>query len=96
MDQPAVLFLNLGSLDSPSVPDVRRYLSEFLMDGRVLDAPTAIRWMIVNLRILPTRAKASAKLYEKIWGEDGSPLLHDLVGCFDEGRFIARHGVVRI
>ena len=29
----AVLLVNLGSPDSPSIPDVRRYLNEFLMDG---------------------------------------------------------------
>ncbi len=34
-----VLIVNLGTPDSPSVPDVRKYLREFLMDGRVIDIP---------------------------------------------------------
>ena len=57
-----VLLVNLGSPDSPSVPDVRRYLREFLMDGRVLDAPWPIRFCIVHFAILPSRPKQSATL----------------------------------
>ena len=70
-----VLLANLGSPDSPDVSAVRRYLKEFLMDGRVLDAPTPIRWMIVNLFILPFRPKNSAHAYQQIWEKDGSPLI---------------------
>ena len=44
-----VLLVNLGSPDSPSVPDVRRYLNEFLMDGRVIDAPWLLRRFIVGM-----------------------------------------------
>jgi hypothetical protein len=44
MNTKGVLLINLGSPDSPAVPDVRRYLREFLMDGRVLDAPWPIRF----------------------------------------------------
>ena len=51
--------MNLGSPDSTAVPDVRRYLKEFLMDGRVLDAPFPIRWFVVNCLILG-RAEAFA------------------------------------
>jgi protoporphyrin/coproporphyrin ferrochelatase len=75
MEKRAVLLLNLGSPDSTSVPDVRRYLREFLMDGRVLDAPYLIRWFIVHLGILPRRPKKSAEAYRSIWTERGSPLL---------------------
>ncbi len=72
-----VLLLNLGTPDSPSVPDVRRYLKEFLSDPYVIDAPAPIRWMVVNLFILPTRPKNSAEAYASIWSEEqGSPLLH--------------------
>ena len=39
MSSSAVLLLNLGSPDSPSVPDVKRYLREFLGDERVIDRP---------------------------------------------------------
>jgi len=70
-----VLLINLGSPDSPSVADVRRYLREFLMDGRVLDAPWPVRFCIVHFAILPFRPKHSAEAYQKIWTPDGSPLV---------------------
>ncbi len=75
MKQKGVLLVNLGSPDSPSTGDVRRYLREFLMDGRVLDAPWPIRFGVVNFAILPTRPKQSAEAYSKIWQPDGSPLV---------------------
>src|SRR5580704_13222048 len=75
MSKRAVLLVNLGSPDSPSVPDVRRYLREFLMDGRVLDAPWPIRFCVVHFTILPTRPKESARAYQLIWTPEGSPLV---------------------
>ncbi len=70
-----VLLVNLGSPDSPSVADVRRYLREFLMDGRVLDVNWLVRFCIVNFAILPSRPKQSAEAYHKIWTPAGSPLV---------------------
>src|SRR5215216_2372636 len=70
-----ILLVNLGSPDSPSVPDVRRYLREFLMDGRVIDAPWPVRFGIVNFAILPKRPHASAHAYQSIWTNEGSPLV---------------------
>src|SRR3989454_6628305 len=70
-----VLLVNLGSPDSPSVPDVRRYLREFLMDGRVLDVNWLARFCIVYFAILPSRPKQSAEAYHKIWTPAGSPLV---------------------
>jgi len=70
-----VLLVNLGSPDSPSVPDVRRYLREFLMDGRVLDVNWFLRFCIVHFAILPSRPKQSAEAYDKIWTPEGSPLV---------------------
>jgi protoporphyrin/coproporphyrin ferrochelatase len=70
-----VLLVNLGSPDSPSVPDVRRYLREFLMDGRVLDVNWLVRFCIVHFAILPSRPKHSAEAYQKIWIPAGSPLV---------------------
>src|SRR5512136_1689911 len=70
-----VLLVNLGSPDSPSVPDVRRYLREFLMDGRVLDVNWLVRFCIVRFAILPSRPKESAEAYHKIWTKEGSPLV---------------------
>ena len=75
MNQQGVLLVNLGSPDSPSVGDVRKYLREFLMDGRVLDAPYPIRFFVVHCCILPFRPKQSAHAYEQIWLPEGSPLV---------------------
>lgn len=69
-----VLLVNLGSPDSPSVPDVRRYLNEFLMDGRVIDIPWLLRRFVVGM-ILIKRPAESGHAYEKIWTKDGSPLV---------------------
>jgi ferrochelatase len=70
----AILLVNLGSPDSPSVPDVRRYLNEFLMDARVIDTSWLMRRFIVGM-ILINRPKESAHAYEKIWTSEGSPLI---------------------
>jgi ferrochelatase len=70
-----VLLVNLGSPDSPSVPDVRRYLREFLMDPRVIDLPWALRALIVYGSILPFRPKESAHAYRTVWTNEGSPLI---------------------
>ncbi|HEX8059698.1 MAG TPA: ferrochelatase [Cyclobacteriaceae bacterium] len=70
----ALLLLNLGSPDSYSVSDVRKYLGEFLMDERVIDAPYLVRSMIVKGFILPFRPKKSAHAYQKVWTKEGSPL----------------------
>ena len=75
MPKRAVLLVNLGSPDSTSVPDVRRYLREFLGDERVLDLPAPARWLLLEGIILRTRPKKSAHAYAEIWTKDGSPLI---------------------
>jgi protoporphyrin/coproporphyrin ferrochelatase len=75
MSKQGVLLVNLGSPDSPQVADVRRYLREFLMDPRVLDAPWPVRFGIVHLSILPKRPKQSSEAYHAIWTDEGSPLV---------------------
>ncbi len=70
-----VLLVNLGTPDSPSTGDVRKYLREFLMDGRVIDISYWSRWLLVNLIIAPFRAPKSARIYRNLWEERGSPLL---------------------
>ncbi|QLE01249.1 ferrochelatase [Galbibacter sp. BG1] len=70
-----VLLVNLGSPDSTDPKDVKRYLEEFLMDERVIDLPLWLRTFIVKGIILNTRPKKSAAAYEKIWWEEGSPLI---------------------
>ncbi|MGC9944302.1 MAG: ferrochelatase [Verrucomicrobiota bacterium] len=73
MSKKGILLVNLGSPDSTAVSDVRRYLNEFLMDGRVIDTPWLLRRFIVGM-ILINRPKESAHAYEKIWLPEGSPL----------------------
>jgi protoporphyrin/coproporphyrin ferrochelatase len=71
----AVLLVNLGTPDSSSTGDVKKYLTEFLNDPRVIDLPWLKRSLLVNLLIVPFRSSRSAKLYQKIWTPEGSPLL---------------------
>ena len=75
MSKRGVLLINLGSPNSPSVADVRRYLREFLMDGRVIDSSWPVRFALVNGLIIPRRAEQSAHAYQSIWTEAGSPLV---------------------
>lgn len=72
----AVLLINLGTPDEPKVKAVRRYLSEFLNDRRVIDIPLVLQKILVNLIIVPFRAPKSTKLYQRLWTEKGSPLLY--------------------
>ncbi len=75
MPSRAVLLVNLGSPASTSVPDVRRYLREFLGDKRVLDLAAPLRWLLLEGIILRTRPKKSAHAYEQVWTKNGSPLV---------------------
>lgn len=70
----AVILVNLGTPDSPSVKDVRKYLKQFLLDGRVIDYPWLPRQLLVRGLIAPFRASSSAKLYKRLWTNEGSPL----------------------
>jgi len=72
-----VLLIQLGTPDSPKVSDVRRYLSEFLNDPRVIDLTWFGRKLLVNGIIVPFRAPKSAKLYKELWEHGGgvSPLV---------------------
>ena len=78
----AILLINLGTPDAPNTAPVRKYLKEFLGDGRVIDINPVGRYFLVNGIIAPTRAPKSAREYKKVWTENGSPLkiyLHELV-----------------
>ncbi|GAB2762985.1 ferrochelatase [Salinimicrobium soli] len=70
-----VLLVNLGSPESTDPKDVKKYLDEFLMDERVIDVPYWARTLLVRGIILNTRPKKSAEAYQKIWWEEGSPLI---------------------
>jgi len=83
-----VLLVNLGTPDSTSVQDVRKYLREFLSDKRVIDIPAVPRWMLVNLIIAPFRAPKSTAEYRKLFTERGSPLKYYTEDLLDPLRSI--------
>lgn len=74
-----ILLTNLGTPDEPTKPALKRYLSEFLSDPRVVDPPNKfVWWLALNIVILNIRPKKSALNYAKIWDScgPGSPLLN--------------------
>src|SRR6476659_3887677 len=75
MGKKGILLVNLGTPDSPSTADVRKYLDEFLMDERVIDINAVGRTLLVKGIIVPFRGPKSAKIYKEIWTKEGSPLL---------------------
>ncbi|HEX8462041.1 MAG TPA: ferrochelatase [Segetibacter sp.] len=75
MAKRGIILLNLGSPDSTEVKDVKKYLMEFLMDGRVIDYPYIFRLLLVGGIIAPFRAPKSAEAYKSVWTKDGSPLI---------------------
>ena len=74
-DSLGILVVNLGTPDAPTRRAVRRYLKQFLSDPRVVELPRPLWWLILNGIILTVRPSRSAEAYEKIWTEQGSPLL---------------------
>jgi protoporphyrin/coproporphyrin ferrochelatase len=62
-----VLLINLGTPDSTSWLDIRRYLKEFLSDRRVIEVNPIIWKIILNLFILTFRPSKTAQAYKKIW-----------------------------
>jgi protoporphyrin/coproporphyrin ferrochelatase len=74
MKTPGALLVNLGAPDSPQPRDVRRFLRESFMDGRVLDVLYPIRLALVHGRILPFETRPFAEAYRKVWLAEGSPL----------------------
>lgn len=71
----AILLINLGSPESPATKDLKPYLTEFLMDERVIDMPLWLRTLLVKGLIVPFRSPKSAIKYKSIWTSDGSPLI---------------------
>lgn len=76
MSKKIILLTNLGSPDSYEVKDLKKYLSQFLMDERVIDVPYILRALLVKGIIVPFRSPKSAAKYKKIWTENGSPLVY--------------------
>ena len=69
-----VLIVNLGTPDKPQRGAVYRYLKQFLLDRRVIDYPWILRNLLVRGIIAPFRSGSSAKLYQRLWTPEGSPL----------------------
>ena len=75
MKKTAVLLINLGTPAAPTEEAVRDYLAEFLWDPRVVQIPRAIWWVILKFFVLKKRPAQSLKAYQKVWMDDGSPLM---------------------
>lgn len=73
--QHGILLVNLGTPDAPTPAAVRRYLSEFLHDHRVVDMSRWLWCPLLHGIILPLRSPRVACLYQSVWTDDGSPLL---------------------
>jgi ferrochelatase len=70
-----VLLSNVGSPQGPDTASVRAFLREFLSDPGVVDLPRALWLPILHGLVLPLRSRSSARLYARIWTEEGSPLV---------------------
>lgn len=84
MSKQAILLINLGTPDDPTPGKVRKYLTQFLNDKRVIDINPIGRFILVNMIIVPFRSFRSSKLYQAIWSKEGSPLLLHSVDLKDK------------
>ncbi len=75
MRKQAILLINVGTPNAPTTSMVGRYLTQFLNDKRVIDIHPILRFILVNIIIVPFRSFKSAKLYKHIWTKEGSPLI---------------------
>lgn len=73
--QIGVLLVNLGTPDAPTPQAVKKFLSQFLHDHRVVDMTRWLWCPLLHGIILPIRAPKVAKLYQQVWMEEGSPLM---------------------
>jgi ferrochelatase len=97
-DRVGVLIAQLGTPDAPTPKALRPYLRQFLSDPRVIEVNRVLWWILLNGIILVTRPKRSARLYKRIWGKEGSPLL-TITKAQTEGvskRLRARHNHVEV
>lgn len=74
-DKVGVLIAQLGTPDAPTAGALRRYLRQFLSDRRVIEVNRVLWWVLLNCVILVTRPRRSARLYKRVWTDEGSPLL---------------------
>ncbi len=95
------MLVNLGTPDAPDTPSVRRFLRQFLSDGRVVEAPKMIWWFVLNFVILLIRPAKSAAAYKEVWTDQGSPLMVNAVKQAealqqrfgDSGACVVRHAM---
>lgn len=71
-----ILLVNLGSPEKPTPSALRKYLAQFLSDPRVIEANRILWWFVLHGVILRLRPRHAAKLYKKVWSDNGSPLIH--------------------
>ncbi len=74
ISKKGILLVNLGTPDNPNYGGLRRYLSQFLTDRRVIDLPWLFRNMLFRGIVAPIRSGKVSKLYQRLWMEEGSPL----------------------
>lgn len=74
----ALLIVNLGTPDNPTILSVGQFLFQFLHDRRVIDIPLFFRILLVNLIIIPFRVYKSSRIYRKLWSGGGSPILNHM------------------
>ena len=70
-----ILLVNLGTPEAPDEASVRKYLAEFLSDPRVIEIPQLLWQPILRGIILRTRPAKSARAYQEVWTDEGSPLM---------------------
>lgn len=71
-----ILLVNLGSPEKPTTAAVRKYLAQFLADPRVVETNRVVWWLVLHGIILRFRPAKAARAYQKIWTDNGSPLIH--------------------
>jgi len=94
-----ILLVNLGTPDAPTPSAVRRYLAQFLSDPRVVELPRFLWWLILHGVILRVRPARSAEAYEKVWTDQGSPLLlysRDVAAAINESLSARLSGAVHV
>jgi ferrochelatase len=70
-----VVLVNLGTPGEPTLPAVRRYLREFLLDQRVVTLPRLLWQPLLETHIMLFHARMSAQKYASVWMPEGSPLM---------------------
>ena len=67
--------MNIGTPTEPTISGLRTYLKEFLSDPDVIDVHPILRWLIVNLLVVPFRPHRILHQYQSVWMKEGSPLM---------------------